>query len=367
MDLLARDQTTTYVPPNDVIKTSTPEMKVNYTIFCLYSVGSANEKLALQIMTCYANPALAIVGFGANMLCIEILRRSGLRKPSNIFLLSLVVADSMSQLQSMNFGEVLMFWGPDQKHSELCGWQYGETVDFFLFVSTVVIYVLGGLGGCVNTFVPVLITAERMIAVFFPITFKKIVTTKTAVIAAFIAYAVWIPWVLTFSTLYQFYRIPIYNKDYYSFVALGMKYFKNRPLYDLLNHYVFQVFSSWVPVAIVSVGCTFIGVKVFYTLRLRKRMTSKNISIHWSPRTTRTLLLTCLVFTVTNLSISFLNFYILSGFKQNIWFLIGSEITYFITLIGSSSNFFVYITSNRKLMKIFLDIVHFRKHTSAVF
>ncbi|KAK0045786.1 G-protein coupled receptor [Biomphalaria pfeifferi] len=70
--------------------------ETDWTI-CQYENVTPLKLLTLQTMNCYVNPIVSILGFIANMMSIEILKRSGLSKPSNILLLGLVVSDSMSQ------------------------------------------------------------------------------------------------------------------------------------------------------------------------------------------------------------------------------------------------------------------------------
>ncbi|KAH9518871.1 hypothetical protein Btru_008492 [Bulinus truncatus] len=237
------------------------------TLYDIYNNSTTNELLALQFIQCYVNPILSVIGISGNMMSIAILRRSGLRKPSNILLLSLVVADSMSQLQAVNYGQILMVWGPGRKYPSVTGWQYGEDVNRFLYLSMVIMFFFENVGNYVNTLIPVVITVERLLAVFMPITFRKLVTTRTAIIMAVGPYIVWLPWNLAAHTLYRYYRVPIADGDYYSFGGWNLDPSDSMDLYDFLNGYVFQILSSWVPVALVTVGCVCIGVKILFTLR----------------------------------------------------------------------------------------------------
>ncbi|KAK0055710.1 G-protein coupled receptor, partial [Biomphalaria pfeifferi] len=83
-------------------------------LYCGRRTSSPHEFFLFRIMFCYVNPGLSIFGFITNMMSLEILRRSGLQKHSNILLIGLVVADSMSLALTLNFGMIILEYGPRQ-------------------------------------------------------------------------------------------------------------------------------------------------------------------------------------------------------------------------------------------------------------
>ncbi|KAK6963848.1 G-protein coupled receptor [Biomphalaria glabrata] len=354
--------------PSTIVPTFNVTSKENHFYssgLCLYLYGWTIQVRFLQVWNCYVNPICAIIGFTGNMLSIEILRRSNLKKPSNILLLSLVVADSFTLLSGMNYAEILMVWGPNLKYEYMAGWQYGDNVNMFLCVSIIAFYFLAGYGSHVSSIIPVIITVERLLAVFLPITFKKIVTTKNAITAVVLSYIVCLPWFMAFTTYYGYSKMYAEGEDYMAFVGLNSKYQQNEYIINLFNHYILGTLTTWVPIAFVSISCTFIAVKVTVTLRARKQMSVQS-KIQWSPRTTLVLLLTCLIFTIAKIIQSLIFVFILSAsdevFHSDFYFFVlGNYMWYFVLVIGSSSNFFVYVLSNRKLMNIFVDIIHCRK------
>lgn len=52
-------------------------------------------EIIYQIMKCFVNPSISIVGLIGNILSICILIQSGFKKPSNVFLLALTISDSL--------------------------------------------------------------------------------------------------------------------------------------------------------------------------------------------------------------------------------------------------------------------------------
>ncbi|XP_055870272.1 uncharacterized protein LOC129923419 [Biomphalaria glabrata] len=322
---------------------------------CEYEDATPIKLFTLQTMNCYVNPVVSIIGFIANMMSIEILRRSGLSKPSNILLLGLVVSDSMSQMTTLNFAIILEAFGPDMEYPELCGWQYEEGLNYFLLVCNIIFKFLGFWGQYVNTAVPVIIVVERFFAVFKPLTFKAIVTKKTMTTCVVCAFLFWLPWALFYISSY---RMHIFLSKVMVLSVDSMD-INHATLLNLFYFYISDILSSWFPMTFVLIGCILTWIKVKMTFRQRKKLTSANQRVQWSNKTTRTLLTTCAIFTATRIISSLMNYLIREG---------GVLITYikiefinFVFLMNSSSNFFVYVFSNKKLLTIFRQIIRLDK------
>ncbi|KAH9508679.1 hypothetical protein Btru_049625 [Bulinus truncatus] len=319
------------------------------------NIAPPSELLLLQVVKCYVNPCLSVVGFCANMMSIAILRRSGLRKPSNILLFGLVIADTMVQFMTMNFAEILQYFGPNMQYPRLCGWQYGNDINYFLLVSAISYTFFSQWGQYVNTTIPVFITLERFLAVFMPLTFKKIVTTKTASFSVIVSFLIWLPWSLYLMTAAEVY-VQLSKVMFYFINAADVD-----EVFNIFYVYVSDILSSWVPIALVVLGCVLIAVKVQITLQERQKLTSKKQEkVKWSSQTTRTLLTTCVVFSISHIIYSFINYFIPN--TPTVGLHLMYEFMNMSLLINASSNFFVYIASNRKLYIIFKQIIH-NRHT----
>ncbi|KAH9491590.1 hypothetical protein Btru_030977 [Bulinus truncatus] len=264
------------------------------------------EILICQILTCFVNPALACVGVMANTLCVAILRKSGLKKPSNILLLSLVLADTTFLFNAFNFPTILIYYDTSRPFPELCAWQYTHKMNMFLLAVDIFVTQFACLGAYAGSFIAIAITLERLLAVFFPLSFKKIVNIHSAVISSLISVIIWLPWLL--------YNLAIVNFEHYDIAGELYILFKLNPkaidinVYNILNEFVFEGFSSWLPSSLISVGCILIGIKVKITLRKRKQISAGKGKLAWSPRTTRTLLATSILFAVSRI------FYSLAGY-----------------------------------------------------
>ncbi|KAI8792452.1 G-protein coupled receptor [Biomphalaria glabrata] len=285
------------------------------------------------------------------MMSVAILRRSGLRKPSNILLFGLVIADSMLQLMTINFSEILEYFGPDIKYPDLCGWQYDVGVNYFLVACAIAFYFISTWGQYVNTTIPMVITLERLLAVYMPMTFKKFVTPRTAKISVMFSFIVWLPWSMYYLTVFN---VQVQRSEVMDFTSDAL-HIEDLDVYNIFYYYVSDILSSWVPISFVSIGCLFIAFKVRRTLQERKKLTAKKESVKWSGRTTVTLLTTCAVFSVTHVIYSFGNYF--TQDSPSAAYYLQWELLNTALLLNASSNFFVYIATNKRLFIIFKQIV----------
>lgn len=206
-------------------------------------------------MKCYINPITSIFGFFANLMSLAILVRSGLKKSSNILLFGLALADSMCMLMTVNIAEILSYFDPAKSNPKYCCWQYDYIVAYILYMLFTAAYFIGGWGCYTNSFIPVFVTAERLAAVFWPITFSRKITKTTAAVWVISAFMFWLPYCTLYLCIYSFEYVNISNiliggRTHASF----LKDFDIDSLY-LLDSYVFEALSSWVPFSFVIVGC----------------------------------------------------------------------------------------------------------------
>ncbi|KAH9519205.1 hypothetical protein Btru_074964 [Bulinus truncatus] len=320
--------------------------------------GSHQSFLAeFQIFLCYVNPAFTLVGYVMNTLCMVILHKSGLNKPSNILLSALVMADSINMLTNLNFPNMLKYFGPVKSKPGYCTWEYDEYFNTFLYVSNRFFAVVSVWGHTVNATIPMIITAERMMAVFFPMTFKKVVTARAVVVCCVCAYTLWLPWVifLAFHNRLAYFRIAEGK-----FVAAAVATELLRDNYNFLLFFtvnVMETLLSYVPSCFICVGCTVIGIKIKLALNKRSKLSKQAEKHKWSQRTTLTLLTSCLIFAITHTINSLISAFV--PLRNDIplltYFLI--QFAEFVNLINCSSNFIVYMVCNRHLWKIFMGII----------
>ncbi|KAI8776922.1 G-protein coupled receptor [Biomphalaria glabrata] len=330
--------------------------------FCTDKADSAEQLQFIYVMMCFFLPGLFLVGFVANMISLVILKRNGLHKPSNILLFGLVVADNISLLVQINYAKILTFYGPNKLFPALCGFQYDKNVNDFLAISFAVFNTISMWGRFTSTCLPVLITLERLYAIFRPLTFKAVVTVKKTAIAVICSYLFWLPWVLAISAFYK-----ISTRKLTENVSRTVLKFTSLEVIEILDRiqvYFLEPLHSWVPISFITTGCVIIWIKVKVTLRRRRNLTSSQNKLSWSPRTTRTLVLTCLVFSLTR-GADALCFALIPVDVPVLGYLV-NQIGFFLYAINASSNLFVYILSNKKFLNIFKAMMHISRNGSQI-
>ncbi|KAK6959089.1 G-protein coupled receptor [Biomphalaria glabrata] len=158
----------------------------------------------LRTLKYYVNPTLAILGLWQNFLCIVVLKKDGFSKTSNLNLLSVIVAGSFQQLLSINIAEILEFDSGVDMYELVSAFTCVKKRNLVLQVFKHIFLFLGTWGQYVFSSTFLLITIERFLAVFLPLTFKKYVTRKSMVSCLCIIFLMWLPFaVLKISCLYS--------------------------------------------------------------------------------------------------------------------------------------------------------------------
>ncbi|KAI8785553.1 G-protein coupled receptor [Biomphalaria glabrata] len=346
--------------PAGILLTTTSTTTTNqvyYYLLCRFISDSYLQYMFVYAMWCFVNPGISILGLVANMLSLEILRRSGLHKPSSILLFGLVIADSMCLFITMNYGLIVLYYGPNKRYPILCGFQYTDAANYFLAVSVPIFLCIGYWGRYVNTLIPILITLDRLLAVFKPMTFKSLITAKRTLIVVLLSFLLWFPWTLFYCAWNRIEARTVGTVSYVYF-GIGKIFQENMELVTMLEQYVIDTLISWIPLTIIILGCGVLSIKIKMALLKRKALTSSGTKITWSRRTTRTLMLTCLIFTVTHVAVSFILYFCPMETQMQVF--VRNQLLNLFYALNASSNLLVYITSDGKLLDIFLKIIRRR-------
>ncbi|KAK6995388.1 G-protein coupled receptor [Biomphalaria glabrata] len=335
---------------------NTPNAKVYIlNVYCF--IGSQDYFYLFQAFSCFVNPVLSVLGLFINALCLVILAKSGLKKTSNILLFALVLADSMNMFINLDFPTRIRYFGPLKYKSGLCTFEYDTIMNEFLYVSQHFFSFVGLWGRTINASIPMIITIERILAVYFPVTFKKVVTTRSITASCCAAYIIWLPHVIvqTFYRRLEYIRLP--NGKVAAITTQTEFLINNYSILYTFTVYAMEVLLSWVPTCFISLGCILIGIKISVSISQRRKMTNVNKKRQWSPRTTRTLLTTCLIFAVTHAITALISALVVVDTKTPLLSYLLEEISQFINILNCTSNFLIYFLFNKKLWKIFLQIV----------
>ncbi|KAI8785850.1 G-protein coupled receptor [Biomphalaria glabrata] len=194
-----------------------------------------------------------------------------------------------------------------------------------------------------------------------PITFKSFVATKRIIIlisALFVLF--WLPYTIVIAC---YYKIVSEEVDSVSYLSLQYNDFLCEYL-DLIEdaqHWVADPLLSWLTLAFVTFDCNVLVIKFRLALAQRRALTSTQRSVTWSPRTTRALLLTCLMIALTHSTASFLLYFYFHPGQWAIDLYNRNNLCFFLLNVNAPSYLFVYNSSNRKLFRIMINIFRFKQ------
>ncbi|KAK0057089.1 G-protein coupled receptor [Biomphalaria pfeifferi] len=342
-----------------LVKTSSTMATTPMSYFvCSVRANSFQIFLTFQVMECYVNPVLSLFGLCGNIMSLAILKHSGIHKPSNILLFGLVVADIMCLMLTIDYALPILYFGPDKIVPMMCGFQYHDAVNYFLTISSLVFTFFGFWGIYVNPFIQVFVTVERLLAVFMPLTFKKIVTRLTTTVCVLFSFLFWLPWNFAFNSIYDIRQQKLSPSVNWMAVVHGKFYFTNQEIIDVFNYYVVDSLDSWIPLILVTLGTLAVFIQVKVTLRKRQKLTKSLKPITWSTRTTRTLMATSVVFIAAHACGSMIIYLFPSenyveSYTRNAFY-------YLVYIINGSSSLSIYLVCNKRFLQIFLKIVRWK-------
>ncbi|CAG5135590.1 unnamed protein product [Candidula unifasciata] len=309
-------------------------------------------------------PVICSVGIVSNVISIVIIVKSGLRKPSNIFLFGLAIADTMALLYIFDVSDYLYMQNRDCIY-------YGCNLLFFsyapaltLFVFKVFLFFLSALGARLSTVITVIITAERLIAVFNPLKLKRIVTRSRAWMVLFFSLLFWLPW--SIFQIFWFKFNSEYNDRFQSFTTWdSMSDYFNSSSFDVgwFSDVIISQPSHTLPLIIVAIGSLAISIKLRIIASHRQKMVSGTSVQRSASKTTKTLLMVCLIYSITRFCfvIRYIPSFYFDDSDVNKVSLFYDIIRYRFVDINSSCNFFVYVAFNPTFRHIFENLFSRRR------
>lgn len=308
-----------------------------------------------RILMLGITPALSVMGVVGNCFSIAILVKQGLKKSSHILLVALATSD-ITYLIAFNsvpkvIYEVIGHRGFDCFSQNQC-----EILFVFFVFFTYFDYVFWST----SFTLPMLITLERLIVIFNPLNFHRILTPSRSWLAVSVVFLFWLL-VFVYPSLWYKLRYVYPNgtdistgylerSDFYESNTRGIEAVERLNIY--LTILVSPVFTI--------IGCVVILIKVKCVSLKRMKMTNREVSIN---RTTRMLLAVCGVYVVAA-SVSNLPLYLPKYFSisltdaspSNLARLMYQVINIF-AIINSSCNFVVYVVLNKACRQTFWLII----------
>ncbi|XP_059153209.1 probable G-protein coupled receptor frpr-1 [Physella acuta] len=311
----------------------------------------------LQILMLGITPAISLLGIVGNTFSILVLARQGLHKCSNILLISLAVSD-ITFLIGFNSVPKLIY----EIVSDVEGFPYVRSVSYFLYVLYQIFHIMDYGSGGVSLTLPMLITVERLVAVFLPLHFKQIVTpsrTWTAV-CCFTVF-----WYIFFIHMSFFLTFEYETKTEYN-ISFGLikrsaYHYAHLDMVAMLEESMSYVYMR-IPPVFTLVGCLVIGVRMKVVSVKRQAMMSKNSKEASNNRTTKMLLAVCSVYTVACGILSlptyipqYLYYTMTSDAPSNLGRIMYQVINIALC-INSSCNFVIYVVMNKTFRDTYKSI-----------
>lgn len=313
------------------------------------------------ILVFIAIPSVSILGVIGNTLSICVLYKRGLEKSSSILLFSLAISDIVYMIGVNGPPKIIYEWGRG-------GFQYAEETARVLYYLYNLFDTLNWGSGPTSLCIPVLITVERLIAVFMPLKFPFIVTPRRTVIATMIPNVFFYGLQAYMRTWFQFvYVFDSFRNASVGFAMRSEIYWLHRDVSEVLE----VCFNSMIILVVfVGSGCVAIGFKVRSAAIIRFQMTNrfnqKSRSEVNTFKTTKTLLVLCIFYTVACAFVTlpavipkfmvfplFLeepNFRSVGVFVYHIFKLVLS--------INASINFLIYVVMNKNFRDTFVSILN---------
>ncbi|XP_035827805.1 FMRFamide receptor [Aplysia californica] len=303
-------------------------------------------------------PTLAGFGITGNVMSLCVLVRHGLDKSYNVLLVVLACSDSSFLLSMLCYG-----------FTASNGYRYLDQKKSFYFLFFQVLQVMDYAGAWTSFTMPLFITAERILAVCFPLKMTRIVSPRrTFCIVAFVALSLYCT--MIYLTIISNSRFQLYNSTFGNHSNSTTRELDIIDLSKLRNTLdtteAITEFSKFLfgpfPVSIVLVGCIVLVVKIKMATLKRNQMTS-NVSKDSSVvRVTMTLLVVCFVYAVCSFVIFILHSNIFkdhysgdSEEEQMVQIILG-EVVNSVALINCSVNFIIYVVMNRRFRYTYVQM-----------
>ncbi|XP_005096734.1 G-protein coupled receptor daf-37-like [Aplysia californica] len=286
-------------------------------------------------------------------MSICVLLRQGFDKSYNVLMAALALADSSFLSAMFAYGFV-----------SAAGFRYPPKVTTFHFVFFEILRVLDYGGGWTSFTLPLLITSERLLAVFFPMSISRLVSPRKTFVSvlavAGVLYGMMIYLVVLSSLGYDLTSVSNNASSSPGYIELAV--FRNSlDSTAAITSFSTVLFGPF-PICYVFTGCVVLSLKIKMASRRRSQLTRGHSKQSGSAtRVTGTLLVVCLFYTVCSTFVFLLHSDVIrslySGADQGLTEVVLQEVVNVVALLNSSVNFLIYIVMNKNFRATFVSIL----------
>ncbi|XP_059145956.1 FMRFamide receptor-like [Physella acuta] len=297
------------------------------------------------------NPIIGVFGIFGNVLSCVVLKRRGLHKSSDILLFTLSIVDTLVSTVTLDIARIAT-----QIKTKSPLWNRVLDVDCSYTSPVGIMLYFSIISDAMYTFriqtssvICVYITVERFIAIFYPLEFRQIVTTKRV-------------WIILAGTMLT---MGVYAVNAVRNLVPFLEYDANRNVCfmhlariqnmvdDMIDNIVYYA-CSLVAMIIVITGITAIGLKLIIVRKRRFTMTTSIKLTKSSLKTTKTLAAVCFLFSLTQ--IQRLPYTLDIGMDieiSDMYYQLNETLDY----LNSGLNWLVYITLNDQFKNMMVEML----------
>ncbi|KAK3592054.1 hypothetical protein CHS0354_019310 [Potamilus streckersoni] len=314
-----------------------------------------SKELAVEItffLECLIFPILTISGLTGNVISLVILLQSKMRTPTGICLTSLTISDSLFLVTNMMRKSTCII----DRFNTLVSNNFNAT-------SFAALFYLKLSFSRITTWITVLISVERLIAVIFPLK-AKIWITKRRMLAASIF--IYVTTLASISPIAAQYKVDYFYdqklKAESAYIATSDFYNNNKDGLKIHNEYFLTIVFRYIPMLLMIILNAGIAITLGRGRRWRNTMqlsSNNEQRVREEKRVTIMLLVVAVIFLLclTPGDVLLIVSDIIKGFRflgtQHNIFLVLSDVSLLFEIFNSSVNFIIYMAWNKQFNAIY--------------
>ncbi|CAG5115360.1 unnamed protein product [Candidula unifasciata] len=301
-----------------------------------------------QVLRYALIPSISVVGIVGNVISIRILTRQGFRKCSNVLLVCLAFSDVLVLTGTNNFPVYIYNLNEPQV------FMFSERINYLCYILAMIFLYITVTGLVASMLIPILITGERLLAIFCPLRVYFILTPCRIIILVIIIYILaTLYFIYTFVICMQFRQTSIDGVSVGEIATTDLYVCDPRSQFTEVIDSIFNYSTGIIPISLVMIGCVVIGTQVVFITNRRKMLIASKVKLTRPivSKTTKTLFSICVLFIVCSGFAFVFEFAskfqpVLQEFTMQTIF---GCVQDFLVCINCVGNFIIYVGSNNNL------------------
>lgn len=301
-------------------------------------------------LTNVVNPLIGIAGLTGNITGLFVITKCGLNRISNILVFYLTLADILCLIGSVNIPFILS----TDSHAKIVVWMVPHTEATILSAVYMLVSVLSKTGYGASIHITIWIMVERLLAIFFPLTFTILVTPARVWLLGLTVLCASCSW-----NLYAHATENVFLYDWVSNSTGGIHMLDLDDINEILIYHIAYVFLYWIPVIVITLGCIVISAKLVSARKKRGHLTSVTKTQKSSSRVTATFLMICLKVALSQIILLPKYFYVYTSKEEIMYansaaFFFDTFATETFIYVNSACDFVIFVALNKKFRSVFL-------------